>query len=95
MPSLPPRVHAFVTCRSVRKPCGKRSRIRPDSAASADAGCNSKQALGRKSNAGWRMMQSGANRSPAEISPDQQGKNREFHRFEPLRASFSAENPEC
>jgi hypothetical protein len=27
--------------------------------------------------------------------PDQQGKNREFHHFEPLRASFSAENPEC
>jgi CO/xanthine dehydrogenase Mo-binding subunit len=29
--SLPPRALAFVTCLSVRKPCGKRLRIRPDS----------------------------------------------------------------
>ena len=31
MRSLPPRALASVTSRSARKPCGKRSRVRPDS----------------------------------------------------------------
>ena len=35
MRSLPRRAHASVTCQSVRKQCGKRSRVGPDSPSTA------------------------------------------------------------